>query len=765
MKPTRIAIIPTAALMAAVLFAAPARAQVPRNVSPRFARVIARTDTTVVAWIIGRRGTDLDALAALVGARGRVRFVSRFARAVSAEVPPGVLRELASLPGVTRVQPVGTYFRGDGGIVGLPDGPPSPYPTIPLSHVPGDTLYGPTRWPYIQMNVVALHNRGLRGAGVRIALLDAGFNTLHPLMAGANIAAQKDFVYNDNIVRDQPGEAAGEMRHGTGTWSLIAARQPGVLFGMAPDAEFLLAKTEFTLTETRIEEDRWVAAVEWAAGLGAQIISSSLGYLSFDGGFTYTPAQLNGDFAVTTIAADSAAALGILVVVASGNDGPNPRTVDTPGDADSAIAVGATDSLRRIASFSSRGPTADGRIKPDVSAPGVLVAFAAMDTGVTRGNGTSYAAPLVAGLAALVQGTRSGPAADLRLGLIQASSQFLNPDNTFGYGVPDALKLYAFPAGVRSTAATGTLATATPRITWNAGTPPAGAGPNQYFLRVGTDSALQTLLVDTAVATTSFTFPRGVAPRTRLFWRVVASSGLGVAESTAVQGPAIVPPWVTLKTLALPQGATIRDSLPLFTWSSPSAASPPGPFIYDVYVYPASRTPAQAVSSRRGTTDTTFQVSVPLERNLPFRWRVVAHLGNDSQVVTSPGTFLVADASTPLATVLFQNFPNPFPNIAVGLARTCIWFDVAEQGQVRLEILDIRGRLVRLLAPSAAVPSVLPAGRYGRPRGDAPGTCDDNFSWDGRDDTGAIMRPGVYVYRLTAPGFRETKRIVFLGPS
>jgi subtilisin family serine protease len=751
---------------AAVLFAvAPLHAQVPRAISPRLARAVARGDTTVVAWVIARPAQDLAALAADLTARGgRVRFTSRFVHAVSVELSGSALAAIGRLNGVVRVQPVGTYYRPK--VEGqrlLSDGPPSAFSLQPSA--PGDSIYGANRWVAAQLDIGALHTRGLRGAGVRVALFDAGFNTLHPLMAGANVVAQMDFVNNDSIVRDQPGETQGEMGHGTGTWSLIAGRSPGVLYGVAPDAEFLLAKTEYTLTETRVEEDRWVAALEWAAGLGAQIISSSLGYLSFDNGFTYTPAMLNGDIAITTVAADSAAALGVLVVVAAGNEGPAARTLGTPADADSVVAVGATDSLGRVAPFSSRGPTADGRIKPEVSGPGVLVTVAAIDNGTVTVSGTSFSTPLVAGLAALVQGSRTGPAIDLREGLFQASTQFARPDNILGYGIPDGLKLYGFPQGVRATGPSpGNLGTVTPTFTWEAGTPPSRAGPNLYFLRVWTDSSQRNLLIDTIVSTPNFTVTRGVPAGTRLFWRIVASSTLGVAESTLVQGPSVVPAWTTLLTLALPQGATIRDSLPLFVWRSPDATQPPGPFRYDVDVYPASRSPQLAVASARGLADTTFQPTTPLERNLPFRWRVVAHLGADSQIVTSPGTFLVADASTPVATVLFQNFPNPFPNATVGLATTCIWFDVAQQGDVHLEIFDIRGRLVRRLAPSPTVPAVLPAGRYGRPAGDAPGTCDDRFAWDGRDDTGAPARPGVYIYRLTAPGFRDTKRIVYLGP-
>ena len=741
------------------LIAWPLHAQVPARVSARFASVINRSDTSVVAWVLARPSANLDDVAAAIRSRGgTVRFTSRFAHAVSASIPTNAIRELARLALVQRVQPVGAFYRRP-----LPADPASRLPVFPSARLAADTLYGENAWIAAQLNLRALHERGLYGAGVRIAILDAGFNTAQPFMATAHVVAQWDFVYGDSVVADQPGEAQGEMDHGTGVWSLIAARAPGTLFGVAPDADFLLAKTEYTLTETRIEEDRWVAAVEWAVGLNAQIISSSLGYLSFDNGFTYSPGQLNGDVAVTTIAADSAAARGVLVVVSVGNEGPAVRSLGSPADGDSVVAVGATDSLRRIASFSSRGPTADGRIKPDVVAPGLGVLMAAGDSGVVHGAGTSFAAPLVAGLAALAQSGRTGPAADLRTGLQAASHRAATPDNTFGYGIPNALKLYAFPTGIRALPPSVT-ATVTPTFAWSVSPPPAGVSPDIYLLRVGTDTSLGTRLLDTSVTSASFTMPRGLAPGTRLYWRVVVSSTLGVAESTTVQGPITIPAWTNLITLAQPQGATIRDSLPVFAWQSPAAATPPGPFRYDVDIYPASRSPAFAVASARNIPDTTFQPSAPLERNLPYRWRVVAHLGTDSQVTTSPGTFLVADASTPTATVLFQNFPNPFPSRAAGLSSTSIWFDVAQAGDVRLEIFDVRGRLVRRLAPSSTVPSTLPPGRYGRPAGDAPGTCDDRFAWDGRDDTGRYANAGIYVYRLTAPGFRDSKRIVFLGP-
>src|SRR5207244_3488689 len=178
-----------------------------------------------------------------------------------------------------------------------------------------------------------LADAGYDRSGVRIGVLNAGFNTLDPAFAGVTVAAQYDFVFGDSIVRDEPNDQPGAQFHGTAVWSLFAGRVPGRLRGVAPGAAYLLAKTEDVRSETRVEEVNYVHALEWADSIGVDLVSSSLGYLSFDDGFTYTAADLNGHVAVTTVAAESAAAHGILVVTAAGNGGPGFRSLVTPGDA------------------------------------------------------------------------------------------------------------------------------------------------------------------------------------------------------------------------------------------------------------------------------------------------------------------------------------------------------------------------------------------------------------------------------------------------
>src|SRR2546427_11926451 len=152
--------------------------------------------------------------------------------------------------------------------------------------------------PYRQLHLRPLTDQGINGTGVRVGIFDTGFDTANPAFNGITITAQYDFVFNDSVVKDEPGkDALGAQSHGTATWSLFAGEVAGRLHGIARGAQFLLAKTEDIRSETRVEEDNYVAALEWADSIGVDIVSPSLGYLSFDNGFRYTPAQLNGDIA------------------------------------------------------------------------------------------------------------------------------------------------------------------------------------------------------------------------------------------------------------------------------------------------------------------------------------------------------------------------------------------------------------------------------------------------------------------------------------
>jgi subtilisin family serine protease len=740
-----------------------ARAQQP-SVSPAAERVL-QGDSIAPFWLFAQPQYSLDEVAAAVtGAGGRVRHQSQWFHAISANLTRGALRQLRTSVLLTHIQPV-ARFRGPR----MPPSAPVPRPQLAPGASELSRPYGNSAMPFRRLNLFKLADSGLaggpyRGAGIRIAMLDTGFETGHFAFVGARVIADSDFVFHDDTVSNQANDAAGASRHGTATWSLLAANVPGVLLGLAPDAEYILAKTEDVRSETTVEEDNWVAAIEWAAALGAKVVSSSLGYLTFDNGTGYSFSQLNGDVAVTTKAADMAAQLGITVVVSNGNGGPNPRTLDTPADGDSVVAVGAEDSLGTLAGFSSRGPTADGRIKPDLTAPGVHVWV--LDTASPAGygylDGTSFAAPLVAGVAALLRQIHPQlTAVEVRDALRFAGNNAAQPNNDRGWGLPDALAAATFPYGIvlASPGPDSILPSITPTFSWGTpGVPPFGL-PVTYRLTITRTDTVPPLL-DTTLQGTQATLRQPQPPGAHLRYALRATGADTAVLTLAPVAAYRVPAWADLLTLDEPAGSTIRDPRPTFRWSAPAVLSPPGPFKFDVEIF---RTDTREVVFRAAGLDTmSYTPPSDLELNTPYRWRVRSHLASDTATTESRGAFLVVDASIPPVTLLFQNFPNPFPNPAIGLWATCFWFDLATTGTVRLEILDLRGHLVHRLIPPAFT-DPLPAGRYGRPGPAGGGRCDPSLEWDGRAEDGELVPQGIYLAKLVTPDGTFFKRMVFLG--
>ncbi len=713
-------------------------------------------DTSFTVWFFVRQDIPLEQAARQLRAAGAIpRVASRWLHAVSATIATQALVALGQERWLRRIQPLGRWRRiatpsqVDEWSARAPDTCPSG----------GDPTYGPSEMPYRQLHLRPLADAGVNGAGVRIAILDAGFNTLDPAFAGVTLTAQHDFVFGDSVVRDEPNDQPGAQFHGTAVWSLFAGLVPGRLVGIARGASYLLAKTEDIRSETRVEEDNYVAALEWADSIGVDIVSSSLGYLSFDNGFSYTPAQLNGDVAVTSVAADSAAARGILVVTAAGNNGPGFRTLVTPADARSVITAGAEDSLGTITSFSSRVPTADLRLKPDLTAPGLDVCTVAGGP-LGRLAGTSFATPLLAASAALVKQLHPtlGPLA-LREALRAYGSNRAAPDSTRGWGRPDVTAAATFASGVTPLAPLPpSLVSITPDFAWSVGAIPGFAQPVHYRLRIARDSTFARALVDTQLDVAQFPLRQPQKPGAPLFWRVEAISATAESASTGVVGPISVPAWARLTSLADTAGSATPDTQPTFTWSPAAVASPPGPFRYDVLV---SRTGNPVpVLSAVGLTDTVFQSPRALERNATYRWALTVHAGADTSQVAAPRPFVILEAGAPPATLLYQNFPNPFPSTTQ--SATCIWFDLATVSQVTLDVLTLRGGVVRHVLPSASVPAILPAGRYGRGAAGG-GLCDPQFTWDGRADDGEWLPAGVYLYKLKVGSLIQFKRLVYLG--
>ncbi len=380
----------------------------------------------------------------------RVRQEVPWVNAVSVEATTEQVDALAALPFVARLDLVRRYRarRDDeeGQIRGASAAGPAQADDLPWKQrLPNGSTpdYGPSQGQLQQIDVPAVHAQGLHGEGVVIAMLDAGFNTLsHEAFASLQIADHHDFVNGDEDVGD--GSDKGEGSHGTETLSVIGGFRSGRLVGPAFAATFLLAKTENTDSETPVEEDNWAAAAEWAEARGADVISSSLGYTTFDPPFpSYTPQDMNGRTAISTKAAELAAARGVVVVNSAGNDGLNTQhnTLGAPSDGPHVIAVAAVDQAGRRATFSSVGPSADGRIKPDVAAQGVTVITAQPHTasGYAGLNGTSFSCPLTAGVAALVLQARPGASVDaVADALRNTASQSSRPDNLLGWGIVDA---------------------------------------------------------------------------------------------------------------------------------------------------------------------------------------------------------------------------------------------------------------------------------------------------------------------------------------
>ena len=372
-----------------------------------------------------------------------LRHYSRILRAFSAEINQSNFEILTSLPIVAKIEMVESY------ITQPPDLNEEAAGTITKSaRVSGVAAY---ENQLKQLNILkAQDSLGLTGKGVRIGFIDTGFFKDHEvfseILSSGRLIAEYDFINDDDNVSDE--EAADTTRnglqseHGTAVWSLVGGYNPPVYLGAAYGSEFLLAKTERLDTEIHREEDDFVAAVEWCDYWGADIVSVSLGYRDgFADGYKYPYEYLDGQTAVTTKAVNWAFERGILCVCCAGNDANNFEDggLLTPGDAFGALTVGAVDAQGEIATFSSHGPTYDGRIKPDLCAMGVATYYAGNSQGAYRtGSGTSLATPLITGAAALL--LESQPEltpAEIITELKRYADRTQNPDNRYGWGIPD----------------------------------------------------------------------------------------------------------------------------------------------------------------------------------------------------------------------------------------------------------------------------------------------------------------------------------------
>ena len=361
---------------------------------------------------------------------------SKWLNAVSVVADEAVVEQLQQLDFIDSIRPVAVYTRPNTEYFETGNIPQKPA-------VPSALDYGPSFTQVDLVNVPILHSQGLTGEGVLIGVFDTGFDTDHLSLGMPDIVYTYDYINDDTDVRDG---FDSQRSHGTAVLAVMAGYNPGELIGPAYGASFFLAKTEDVSSETQVEEDNFIAALETADSLGCQIVSASVGYIDW-----YTPEDLDGNTAYVTIASDLAVSKGITMVVAAGNEGPGATSIIAPADGDDVIAVGGVFSNGTVTTSSSRGPTADGRIKPDICALYWNVYVADYSGDYKYSAGTSFATPMVAGaIALMIENDPSLTPTRIReaiwnTGQRQAELQY--PNNDYGYGVLDAAAAsgYALP--------------------------------------------------------------------------------------------------------------------------------------------------------------------------------------------------------------------------------------------------------------------------------------------------------------------------------
>ena len=382
-----------------------------------------------------------------------VHVTSRWLNAVSIRATAEQVAEISELPYVEIIQPV---RRGVRRAPEDSENAAGKVATAASDHsVSSRSLdYGEATNQLAQINLIALHDLGYTGAGVVVGIIDSGCETTHAVfndpVKPVTVLAEWDFVHDDGNVGIDPGDLPAEHSHGTKLLGILGGYRPGEYIGGAFDASFILCKTEDESDEYPGEEDNFVAALEFVETNGADMFTSSLGYLDW-----YTPEDYDGLTAVTTIGVNIASANGMHCCKSGGNAGhdadPTTWHLDVPGDAFKMIACGSVDGHGNIAGSSSDGPTADGRVKPEVLARGVATRTVDPfdDLGYTDSNGTSFAAPLVAGaMACLIQAHPTWTVDQLRAHLFHTADYYVangtfEPTYVRGYGVINAVAAHA----------------------------------------------------------------------------------------------------------------------------------------------------------------------------------------------------------------------------------------------------------------------------------------------------------------------------------
>jgi len=723
-----------------------------------------------------------DYLARARSTGATARQTSRWLNAASYRVTRTQAERLSRLECVARMDLVNRSRRA---AVPTPVGDPVPMvpqPGIGKSSDSDAIDYGGNLGAMLQANVPPLHNAGLSGQGVLVGMLDTGFRTTHEALQEIPVLGTWDFINNDPDVDNEAGDPEGSRNHGTTTLSTLAGNMPGSLVGPAYGASVVLAKTEDISQEVPIEEDFWVAGLEWAESLGADIVSSSLSYFDW-----YDYSDLDGNTAVTTIAADLAAGRGLLVINSAGNSRNSTGTIGAPADGDSVLTVGAVDIDGVVTSFSSPGPTFDGRIKPEVAALGLsnTVAHPNDDFAYYTTSGTSFSCPLTAGVVALML-ERVPQLTPMQIieALQQTASQSEAPDNDLGWGVVDALGAATwFGPVIDHQPLPDTEDTVGPYVATAVITDRVSVDPADVWLvyRVNSGSWTTLPLAATGAPDTYAADIPGQTAHSLVEYFLEASGVNGFTTALPYRGPEsafsfTVGPWRLIDYTTAP-AVPIPDGV---GWGISSVINVPveeSGFILEVTVdiditHPDRGELQVLLMSPDGTVvtlhDQTGSGTADLVGNWPASltvdgpgdlddWLDLSNKGDwiltvidpvqgNTGILNSWGLHFtlvryvtsVEDGTAPMVTRLGPNVPNPFNPV------TEISFDLVQTGQTRLSIFDVRGMLVRRLLDEN-----LSAGPH-------------TAVWDGKNGSGRAVSSGTYLYRLESGPVVQVRKMLLL---
>lgn len=299
--------------------------------------------------------------------------------------------------------------------------------------------YGTSANQIQMLNGQVLHEQNYTGSGKIIAVLDAGFPSVNTAQPFQNLISNNRILGGYDFVSRNTNFYAGDD-HGTMVLSTMGGYKENALIGTAPDASYYLFITENDASENPVEESLWVEAAEKADSLGVDIITTSLGYFGYDNAnYSHTYSDMNGITNFISRGAEIAFSKGIIVVASAGNEGnQTEKHIGGPADAVSVITVGAVTAAKVRSSFSSIGPSYDGRIKPDVMAQGTAAVVSDTSGNIITINGTSFSCPIMAGMiACLWQAFPTKTNQEIRDMVIQSSDKYLTPNNNYGYGIPN----------------------------------------------------------------------------------------------------------------------------------------------------------------------------------------------------------------------------------------------------------------------------------------------------------------------------------------